>query len=132
VKKAQALFDAWKANRKMLEELQGGLAGNLLMTLLSEFEKGATVKYTTEGLNVKALTEAATKSVETPGRLLILVNKAGDKANVIVASSGPHNAGEICKRLCAQLGGGGGGKPTLAMGGGNNKDVEGIIGEFKV
>ena len=82
---------------------------------------------------MKALTETAKDIVDKKeGRVLILVNKAGDKANIIVASRSKYNAGDICKRLCSKLSGGGGGSPTLAMGGGKSKGLEKILDELEL
>jgi len=125
------LFDAWKQNKKILERLQAHASGGLSDDIEAKFAKSDTVKHVTDGLTVKALTEAATAVVAKPGRLLIIVNKMGEKVNVVVASSGPVNAGDVCRRLSAALGGGGGGKPALAMGGGNSKDAERILDGFK-
>jgi len=86
----------------------------------------------TSELSVKALTDVANKAVEKEGRVVVLVNTVGDKVNVVVASSSKHNAGEICKKLCALLGGGGGGKPTLAMGGGASEGAAEILDGFEV
>ncbi|MFH0862583.1 MAG: alanine--tRNA ligase [Candidatus Altiarchaeota archaeon] len=124
------LFDRWKEDRKILEKLQAEASGDLVSDIEAKFTESNVVKHVTSGLMVKALTEAANAAVSKPGRLLILVNMAGDKVNVVVASSGKANAGDVCKRLCALLGGGGGGKQALAMGGGNAKDAERILEEL--
>jgi alanyl-tRNA synthetase len=124
------LFEAWKQNKKTVERLQADASGNLAEDIESKFAGSDTVKHLTRGLTVKALTDLANKAISKPGRLLILVNTAGDKVNVVVASSGKRNAGDVCRRLCAALGGGGGGKPALAMGGGNAKDAEKVISDF--
>jgi alanyl-tRNA synthetase len=128
---AESLFEAWKANRKALESLQGDMVGRLLPEIAAKFKDAEVVKHVTEGMNIKTLTEVAAEAVKASERLLIVVNMAGEKVNVVVASGGKHNAGDICRKLCAQLGGGGGGKPTLAMGGGNAKDAKKILEGFK-
>jgi alanyl-tRNA synthetase len=130
LEKSLSLFAAWKANRKAAEGLTG-LDNRIVSDIASLFEKSDTAKYYTEGMNVKTLSELANKSVGgSQGRLLIVVNGVGDKVNVVVASSGKLNAGDVCKRLSALLGGGGGGKPNLAMGGGDSKDARKVLEEF--
>ncbi len=131
VESANSLFDAWRQNRKALERLQAGSQDMLLKDIGERFASSDTVKHVTHGLPVKALSDAALKAVSKPGRLLVLLNIGGDRVNVVVASSGGMDAGDVCKRLCAALGGGGGGKPALAMGGGNGKDAERILQEFQ-
>ncbi len=129
--RAQSLFESWKQNRKASESLREGAASRLLPEILSMFEKSRVVKYKTESLNVKALTEVAAKAVEAADRLLIIANVAGEKVNLVVASGGAQDAGAVCKRLSAELGGGGGGKANLATGGGSSKDIDKILKEFE-
>jgi alanyl-tRNA synthetase len=128
---AASLFDAWKARRKTAEKMQEGESGGVAGKLEAKFAESQSVKHVTSGLTVKALTDLASKAVSKPGRLLVMVNLAGDKANVVVASSGGKNAGEVCKRLSALLGGGGGGKPGLAVGGGNSEGAGTILADFE-
>ncbi|MBU0761916.1 MAG: hypothetical protein KKD39_02730, partial [Candidatus Altiarchaeota archaeon] len=128
---AKSLFNAWKQNKKAAESQQEKNANSLYPQLTAEFEKEDSVKHMTENLNVKAITDIAVKVVDKTERLLIVVNISGEKVNVIVSSGGVQNAGEICRRLSSQLGGGGGGTPTLGMGGGNSKDAEKILKNFK-
>ncbi|MFH1054510.1 MAG: DHHA1 domain-containing protein, partial [Candidatus Altiarchaeota archaeon] len=130
VEAAENLFEAWKQSRKVIEKLQSATSWGLADEIDVEFQKGEVVKHLTSDLNVKTLTEIASKAVGREGRLLVLVNKEGEKVNVVVASNSKHNAGEVCKRLCETLGGGGGGNARLAMGGGNAKGVEGILERF--
>jgi alanyl-tRNA synthetase len=130
VEASSNLFNAWKQNKKVLEKIHAYSSGSLAEDIESKFAKSDSVKHITNGLTLKAMSEAASKAVEKPGRLLILVNMTGDKVNVVVSSSGKVNAGEVCKKLCALLGGGGGGKTNLAMGGGNAKDAEKILENF--
>ncbi|MFH1403307.1 MAG: alanine--tRNA ligase [Candidatus Altiarchaeota archaeon] len=126
------LFDVWKKQKKMLEKILEDKAGGMEEGVEGKFAGGKTVKHVVEGMSVKALSEAAKSIVgREEGRLLIIVNKSGDKVNVVVASKSKYNAGDVCKRLCALLGGGGGGSPTLAIGGGNTKGLEKILKEFK-
>ncbi len=129
---AEKLFGAWKRNRKTLEKLRAEKGGSLAGELEEKFRQQSVVKYVTSGLSVKALTEAANQAVEEEGRLVILLNKAGERVNVVVASSSEHNAGEICKKLSAELGGGGGGKPSLAIGGGKVDGAEEKVEEFEI
>jgi alanyl-tRNA synthetase len=78
---------------------------------------------------MKTAAEAAAK----PGRVLVLVNVAGDKCNVVVASSNPKvNAGEVAAELSAKLGGGGRGDGRLGVGGGKSTGVEKILSELKL
>jgi len=128
---SERLFEAWKQNKKSIERVQAKASGGLADEIEAKFGESDRVKHMTNGLTLKALSETASKAVEKPGRLLILVNKSGDKVNVVVASSGKADASDICKRLCAKLGGGGGGNPNLAMGGGNAKDAERVLEEFR-
>ena len=132
VESAASLFDAWRQNRKTREKLQAGSQDSLLHEIEGKFTSSATVKHFTRGLAVKALSDTAVKAVGEPGRLLIILNLGGEIVNVVVASSGNTDAGEVCKRLCGLLGGGGGGKRNLAIGGGNSKGAEGILSGFAV
>ncbi|MBD3262414.1 MAG: alanine--tRNA ligase [Candidatus Altiarchaeales archaeon] len=124
------LFETWKRQKKALEKYAGEKAGELREELEKNFEGKQVVKKTTENLTVKQLTETAKKVVEKPDRLLILANKDGEKAQLVIASSGSHNAGELCKKLCSLLGGGGGGSPNLAQGGGSSKDLKEVLEDF--
>jgi alanyl-tRNA synthetase len=129
---SQQLFDAWKKQKKLLEKQTTAGASGLEKGLEEQFEKQTTVKKTTENIDVKTLMEIARRQTQKTGRLLILLNKTGDKVNVVVASSSGQNAGDVCKKICGKLGGGGGGTPTLAMGGGSSMDATRTLGEFRV
>jgi len=129
----EQLFNVWKKQRKLLEKLLSNRAGDIGKELEEKFIETDIVKHIVSSLSVKALTETAKDIVDKKeGRVLILVNKAGDKANIIVASRSKYNAGDICKRLCSKLSGGGGGSPTLAMGGGKSKGLEKILDELEL
>lgn len=129
---SQQLFETWKKQKKLLEKQTATCAAGLETELEKQFEKQTTIKRMTEGMDAKTLADIARRQTQKPGRLLILLNKAGDKVNVVVASSSKHNAGEVCKKLCEKLGGGGGGSQTLAMGGGSSVGAGKILEEFKV
>jgi len=127
---ASALFDRWKEEKKSREKGGGQGIEELSMELAQKLERSDTAKAVTEGLAVKALSEAARAAVASGGKLAIIVNKDGERANVIVASSGDEDAGSICKSICAQAGGGGGGKPDLAMGGGGFETAKKALDDF--
>jgi len=126
------LFEAWKKQKKAIERQSETGAAGLERELERLFSSRQTVKHVTSNLDLKTLTEAAKKLTQKQGRLLVLVNEAGGKANVVVASSSSHNAGEVCSRLCAMLGGGGGGSPTLGMGGGKAVKVQETLDKIKI
>jgi alanyl-tRNA synthetase len=129
---AKLLFEAWKTQRKKLEKQSGTTALSLEKELEQKFGKQDTIKHITGDMDVKTLAEIAKRLTQQPGRLLVMANITGEKVNIIVASSSKQNAGEICRKICLKQGGGGGGNQTLAMGGGNAKEIEKILDEFKV
>jgi len=120
----KVLFEAWKTQRKKLEKQGETTALSLEKELEEKFVKQDTVKHVTRDVDVKTLAEIAKRLMQKTGRLLVIANIAGDKANIIVASSSKQNAGEVCKKICQKQGGGGGGSQTMAMGGGNARDIE--------
>ena len=127
---SQKLFDTCKKQGKLLEKQSETVAIRMEKEVEKQFQKQNTVKYLTKDMDVKTLVELAKRLTQKPGRLLILVNTTGEKANIIVASSSKQNAGEICKKICLKQGGGGGGNQTMAMGGGNAKDIEKTLEEL--
>ncbi|MBD3388572.1 MAG: alanine--tRNA ligase [Candidatus Altiarchaeales archaeon] len=129
---SRQLFNAWKTNRKALEKLQGEAGREVAEDIEAKFKDADIVRHITSGLGVKALTELANKAVEKQGRLLIVLNNADEKVNVVVASSSGHNAAEICEKLSRQLGGGGRGRATLAIGGGKSDNAEKTLEEFEI
>jgi alanyl-tRNA synthetase len=77
--------------------------------------------------------KAASKAVEKPGRVLVLVNVVNGKCNIVVASSSPRvNAGGIAGELSKKLGGGGRGDARLGVGGGKSGNAEKVIEEFEI
>jgi alanyl-tRNA synthetase len=129
---SQKVFGDWKSLRKELEGRSMSGAVNLEADLKRLAEKNEFIVHVVSGFNVKILSDTAKKVVDAnSGLLLVIVNKAGGKVNVIVASSGPHNAGEVCKRLSLALGGGGGGNPAFAIGGGLSDGVEDKLEAFR-
>jgi len=125
---AKKLFEGWKSQRKDLEKLRCSLRDEVLDRIKG---KTGVIKELTSCLDTKNLTEIANSVVEKD-TLLILANKTGDKANIVVASPSSHNAAEIANRLCSRLGGGAHGNEKLAIGGGGSKDLEKILKEFKI
>ncbi len=127
------LFDKWKGARKEAERVRSNAGENLLSDLGEKFKSSPTVKEITRDMTIKAMTDLANKITEPDGRLLVLVNVAGEKVNVVVASSDKNkNAGEITKELCGKLGGGGGGSPKLGMGGGLADGAEKVLNGLEV
>ncbi|MBM3308627.1 MAG: alanine--tRNA ligase [Candidatus Altiarchaeales archaeon] len=127
---SKKLFEIWKTQKKMLEKQGGNIAMELEKEIEKKFERQETVKHKTQDIDIKTLTEIARKTTQKPGRLLIIANTSGSKANIIVSSSSNHNAGEVCKKICQKLDGGGSGTQTLAMGGGNAKNIEKTLEEL--
>ncbi|MFH1835846.1 MAG: DHHA1 domain-containing protein, partial [Methanobacteriota archaeon] len=76
----------------------------------------------------------ATEMVKKSGRVLILVSTiAGNKCNVVVASSNPKvNAGELASKLSKKLGGGGRGDAKLGVGGGKAEGAEEILEKLEI
>jgi alanyl-tRNA synthetase len=126
------LFETWKRQKKQLEKQGENIAAELEKEIEKKFERQKTVKHKTQGIDMKTLTEIARKLTQKPGRLLILANTSGSKANIIVSSSSSQNAGEVCKKICQKLSGGGSGNQTLAMGGGKTENLEKILEEFSL
>jgi len=124
---AKKLFDDWKSQRKELERLRCSLKDQVLDRIKGQ---SGVIKELTSCLDAGNLTEIANSALGKD-TLLILANKTGDKANVVVASSSSHNAAEIANALCKKLGGGAHGNEKLAVGGGSSKNLEKVIGEFK-
>jgi alanyl-tRNA synthetase len=89
------------------------------------------IKQAVKDMNVKSLSEMARKITQPKDRLMVLVNEAGDRANVVVASSSSYKASEVAKKLSALLGGGGHGDDRLATGGGSSRDAENILMAFE-
>ena len=125
---ARKLFEGWKSQRKDLEKLRCSLKDQVLERIKG---KTGVIKELTFCLDTKNLTEIANSALEKD-TLLILANKTGDNANIVVASSSKHNAAEIANQLCSRLGGGAHGNEKLAIGGGSSKNLEKIIEEFKI
>jgi len=124
---ARQLFDDWKSQRKELERLRCSLKDQVLDRIKGQ---SGVIKELTSCLDAGNLTEIANSALGKD-TLLILANKTGDKANVVVASSSSHNAAEIASALCKKLGGGAHGNEKLAVGGGSSKNLEKVIREFK-
>jgi alanyl-tRNA synthetase len=128
-----SLFEGWKQARKKREKEASGSADALASELEEAFASKASVKKITEGLPLPSLMKTAAEAAAKPGRVLVLVNVAGDKCNVVVASSNPKvNAGEVAAELSAKLGGGGRGDGRLGVGGGKSTGVEKILSELKL
>ncbi|MEA3255156.1 MAG: DHHA1 domain-containing protein, partial [Candidatus Altiarchaeota archaeon] len=132
------VFNLWKKYRKTLENLKK-TRGDVLREGLKEMfgkdyvvvDNVRIVKKITRNLDMKTLTEAAKDSVTKKNHLLILLNTAGDKVNVIVASNSRFHAGKLAKNLSQKLGGGAHGDNRLGMGGGLLRDAEKILKGFK-
>jgi alanyl-tRNA synthetase len=129
--RAISLFESWKKNRKTLDALRQSKSEKIAKEISSLLEKEHLLKYKTDGMDIKNLMDSASKAVEDTGKTIIILNKSGDKANIVVASGGDADAGEICKKLSTLLGGGGGGGKKTAIGGGNYKNAEKTLEEFK-
>jgi len=129
----KAVFEGWKQARKNKEKTAAGSAGTLASELEVAFATKAAVKKITEGLPVPALMKAASEATSKPVRVLVLVNKAGEKCNVVVASSNPKvDAGKLAAEFSAKLGGGGRGDAKLGVGGGKSDKVEKILAGLKI
>ena len=129
----ESLFKGWKSAKKKSRKDTSQETSNLGDELAEEFKAKQTVKKIVEGQTLPALMKAATEAVNEEGRLLILVNTAWAKANVIVASSDPNqNAGEIASQLSRLLGGGGRGDARMGVGGGSAEGVKEILEKLQV
>ncbi|MBN2251151.1 MAG: alanine--tRNA ligase [Candidatus Altiarchaeota archaeon] len=132
------IFEEWKTQRKELEMLRQQIADILYDELLERFRMDYVeidgvrfVKELVRDMNVKSLSEVARRVVSSEGRLLLLVNVAGGKANVIVASSSGFDAAKIAGEFSSKIGGGSHGDGRLAVGGGCAKGIEGVLEAFK-
>jgi alanyl-tRNA synthetase len=83
------------------------------------------------GLDVKNIIELA-KTACGDNSLLIIVNKIGNKANIVVCSKSDYKADEVAKRLSKELGGGAHGSPEIAVGGGAADRVDDVIARFRL
>lgn len=126
------LFEQWKNQRKEADFLRAKLGEMLSKSLEEKFMKTDVVKDVVYDMNVKTLTELAKKITEKGGRTLILVNVAGEKCNIVVASSSEKNAAEIAKTLSSKLCGGSHGDARLAVGGGSSRDIETVLAGLNI
>jgi alanyl-tRNA synthetase len=71
------------------------------------------------GWDAAGLKSIATRIVERPGRVAVLVGEPAPAAIVVARSAGlTHDAGALLRQLVERHGGKGGGRPELAQGGG--------------
>lgn len=127
-----AVFEGWKNARKHAVESASDVAKNLVQEIESDFALEKKVEKIVENLTIPALMKTASDAVKEGGRVLILLNVSGEKANVVVGSSDPNvNAGEVASKLSSMLGGGGRGDARLGVGGGKSEEAEKILKQFR-
>ncbi len=124
LEKTEELFNEWKSTRK---KSYGGIAEDLK----KEFKSDVLIKKL-EGVDAHGLQEIS-KAVSTESTVIVFFS-VSDKVYVFCSAGTKTetNAGELAKRLCAELGGKGGGTKTIGQGFGAEKDkVDGIIKKLK-
>jgi alanyl-tRNA synthetase len=108
--------------RRQLKDFQGRLATHEADTLADAAEPVGTLKLvaaTLPGWDVNAIKTIASRIVEHPGHLAVLLSEPGP-ASIVIARSADLavDSGAVLKALVAKHGGKGGGRPELAQGGG--------------
>ncbi|HHQ45097.1 MAG TPA: alanine--tRNA ligase [Candidatus Altiarchaeales archaeon] len=123
------LFALWKDLKKKAEKHSSEAE--------VEFKKSSTsqgvglYKAFSTGLNVKAATQKVKDFIGgKKNSIAILVNTAGGKSNIIVASNSEVDAKDAASKLSAKLGGGAGGTARLSVGGGSAEGAEKVLEEF--
>ncbi|MFH0861060.1 MAG: alanine--tRNA ligase [Candidatus Altiarchaeota archaeon] len=123
---SEILFSEWKRLRKEKEK-QGGLdAGKVVEDIERKFKESSRVAYIVHDANIKELRKIAEELVKKEGRLLVLFNVTGEKANFIVASSS-EDASAVAKKISEKIGGGYSGNNRMCIGGGSAEKLEPIV-----
>jgi len=127
------LFEEWKSQQKDIDSVRARIQDALVGKIKERYASGSVtvggikvVKEIASGLDVKNVIELA-KAAAEKGSLLIVANKIGNKANIVVCSKSALRADEVAKKLCAKLGGGAHGNSELAVGGGGSEGIEAIL-----
>lgn len=129
----EGLFEGLKRAKKEKEKQTASAAGDLSAEIEEAFTKDATVKKIVDDVHLSSLMGLASQAVKINGRVIILLNKIGEKVNVVVGSSDAnYNAGEVASKLSQALGGGGRGDASLGVGGGKAKAADKILADFSI
>jgi alanyl-tRNA synthetase len=108
--------------RRQLRDFQGRLATHEADALAEAAQPVGTVKLAAAALpgwDVNAIKAIASRIVEHPGHVAVLLSEPGPSSIVVARSADlAVDSGAVLKALVAKHGGKGGGRPELAQGGG--------------
>ncbi len=124
-RKAEKLFNRWKALKKEIDKKTGQKAGMIVNDLKEKFTKNVLVEKI-EGATVKELQEVC-KKVSGPEKIIVLFGITDDVH--VFGSSGNKkiDIGKVVSEMCKELGGRGGGSSTVAQGACKKTNIDYVI-----
>ncbi|OYT52807.1 MAG: alanine--tRNA ligase [Candidatus Altiarchaeales archaeon ex4484_2] len=131
------LFSEWKQQKKDIVKLREELVERVEEELRKKLESDYTlvddvrmVKQLTNNLEVKNLNQLANSLLEK-NALILIANKSGGKANIVVASDSKYSAVDVAREICKRLGGGASGNKRFSVGGGPSAKLGDVVSEYK-